>query len=88
MTSTRADMYLWKRKWSLPDGFESKKEFKAWLAKNGFAIITDPHYSRKNSWHIDIFQYDKDGRIEKKSHCRVGNDFGSSFLKALEIFPS
>ena len=79
-----ASMYLWKEKWSLPEGFESKKEFKICLAKNDFILVTDPHYSKKNSWHIDVLQYAKNGRIGKKLHCKLGNNFGSSIVECLQ----
>lgn len=79
-----ADIYVWEGKWSLLEGFENKKEFKICLAKNDFILFTDPHYSKKNGWHIDVLQYAKNGKVRKKRHCKLRNSFGSSIVKCLQ----
>jgi hypothetical protein len=79
-----ADMYLWKENWSLPEGFESKKEFKICLAENDYVLITSTHHSKKNGWHFDVLQYAGSGKIGKKLHCKLENNIGSSFVECIK----
>lgn len=67
-------MFVWGDGWRLPDGFKSKKEWRIFLGKNDYVIKTDEHYSKKNSWHYDVFQYGSDGQINKKLHFKIGDD--------------
>jgi hypothetical protein len=76
-------LYIWDNGWSLPNGFESKKEFRTYLGKNDYVVATSEHYSKKNNWHCDIFQYAEDGQIDKKLHCKAGDDFGKRFTQCL-----
>ncbi|MGD0494631.1 MAG: hypothetical protein ABSB28_01165 [Candidatus Bathyarchaeia archaeon] len=84
MPEDYADMYIWKGKWKLPEGFGSKKEFRIFLGKNDDVVITDEHYSDRHGQHVDILQYAVDGSIERKLHCKTGDNFGKSFVKCLQ----
>lgn len=79
-----ADMYVWEGKWKLPEDFESKKEFRIFLGKNDYVLITDEHYSDRNGRHVDILRYAVDGRIKRKLHCKTDDNFGKSLAKCLQ----
>jgi hypothetical protein len=79
-----ADIYIWKGKWKLPEDFESKKEFRIFLGKNDYVVITDEHFSDRHGRHVDILRYAVDGRIKRKLHCKTGGDFGKSLAKCLQ----
>ena len=77
------DLFIWERGWRLPEPFDSKREFKRFLSKNDYIMITDPHYSKKNGHHFDILQYGKNGKIKRKIHCKMDDHLGKSFAKYL-----
>ena len=76
-------MYIWEGRWSLPEGFESKKEFKMYLAKKDYILITDVHFSKKNSYHSDVLQYDKSGKVRRKMHLKVSDGVGTSLANCI-----
>ena len=79
-----ADMYIFKGKWRLPKGFNNKKAFKSFLGKEHYIFITEPHYSKNNSYHFDILEYSDNGNVRRKLHCKVNNMLGKSFVECLK----
>jgi len=77
-------LYIWDNEWSLPDGFKTKREFRMYLGKNEFVVITNEHYSKKNNWHCDILKYAEDGQINKKLHCKSGDGLGKRFIQCIQ----
>jgi len=79
-----ADAYIFKGKWRLPKGFNDKREFRLFLGKEHYIIITEPHYSKNNSYHFDILEYGDNGKARRKLHCKIDSMMGKSFVNCLK----
>jgi len=79
-----ADMYIFKGKWRLPKGFNNKKEFRSFLGREQYIVITKPHYSKNNSYHFDILEYDDNGKVKSKLHFKADSMIGKSFVNCLK----